>query len=175
MGRENNFRIIREFRAKTPVQVKEGTGISKQNISLWDNGKGKPGTEFIDQLVKFFDLPSEVFYRDSLTKEYLENHFSSEKLTDMDKASDNNGNQQDDPVWEKIEKSDKYTVVPTIILAKYEILSNREIESRELTLQEFRATMKIVVQAKDQVIAFLENEIADLQKKLEAATSQQTQ
>jgi hypothetical protein len=94
-----------------------------------------------------------------------------------------NKEKPEDPIWTHIEKSEKYTVVPTIILDKYEILSNREIESRETTLQEVRATMKIAIAAKDQVIAIREQEIAglykniaDLNAKLEALSHpQQTQ
>jgi hypothetical protein len=106
-----------------------------------------------------------------------------EKIVTPDDIPGDNKEKPEDPIWTQIEKSEKYTVVPTIILDKYEILSNREIESRETTLQEVRATMKIAIAAKDQVIAIREQEIAglykniaDLNAKLEALSHpQQTQ
>lgn len=58
-----NYRIIRDFYGQEDWQVKEKTGISKQNLSTWANGNGNPGRKFIDQLSKHFGLPQEVFYK----------------------------------------------------------------------------------------------------------------
>jgi transcriptional regulator with XRE-family HTH domain len=165
MLQARNYKKIRVFTGKEPKDVVKGTRISKQNISAWENEKNNPGPEFLDLLAEYFKVPVETFSVKDLTDDYLKNIFSGAKSTQMPKADDNNG-KMDEAVWEHIEKSEKYTVVPTIILDKYEILSNREIESRENTLQEVRATMKIAIAAKDQVIAVLNEEIAELREKL---------
>jgi hypothetical protein len=98
---------------------------------------------------------------------------TDENHTPMPKPNDSNGNPTPQEVWSQVEKSEKYTVVPTIILDKYEILSNREIQSRENTLQEVRATMKIAIAAKDEVITSLKRENAGLREQLKSMTPPQ--
>lgn len=166
MAFKDNLKIIREFRGKKKAEIAKYLGIGRQNLTNWENGSNEPGSDILDKLSNCLQVPRELLYKKDLTKEYLEKNFSGENLTPMPKADDNNGKPNPDEVWSQVEKSEKYTVVPTIILDKYEILSNREIESRETTLQEVRATMKIAIAAKDQVISFLEAEIEDLRARL---------
>jgi hypothetical protein len=168
-----NYRTIREFMQKTQDEVVKGLSdlmpgneSIKQNVSAWENLKGNPGPKFIDPLSSFFGVPGYLLSVESLTKEYLEKNFSRQKHAPMPKSDASDENLNPDAVWSQVEKSEKYTVVPNIILDKYEILSNREIESREITLQEVRAAMKTAINAKDQVISFLQAEIADLRSRL---------
>ena len=127
MGRAQNFRIIREFKRKTPVEVEKGTGISKQNISLWDNGGGNPGPDFVKKLATFFDLPAAVFYEESLTKEYLEKHHSGKNGTGMQKSTDNT--QKDEVYRTIVEGGTEYLLIPRSVLQdKYRLRSLEDIE-----------------------------------------------
>lgn len=139
MEKVTNFRKIREFRGKTPAQVVKGTGISKQNISEWDNGPGEPGKKFIDQLVKFFQVPKEFFYVDGLTKEYLEKHLNSVNPTHMDIVSDNNGKAEpsvEEAIRHLIEGNTDYILMHKIVIMdKYRLVSIEEIEKTDKELE----------------------------------------
>lgn len=166
MPLSDNIKIIRQFQKVSVKELADKMEIAPQSIYDWERGDYEPNKENLENLSKFLNTPKETFHVENLTKEYLEKNFSGKNNTQMPKSNENNGTPNPDEVWSQVEKSEKYTVVPTIILDKYEILSNREIESRETTLQEVRATMKIAIAAKDQVISFLEAEIEDLRSRL---------
>lgn len=68
-----NYKIMRLFSGKSQAEIEADTGISKQNLSTWENEKGNPGPEFIDQLSKYFGLQKDLFLKDGLTIEYLQN------------------------------------------------------------------------------------------------------
>jgi transcriptional regulator with XRE-family HTH domain len=85
-----NYRIIREFRGKTQDQVVKETGISKQNVSIWEKGKGNPGQEFIDRLAIYFDVPGEFFSKKDLTAEYLKESYSQENHTYVELPTSDN-------------------------------------------------------------------------------------
>ena len=103
--------------------------------------------------------------------------------THGDKPGDNNGYEIEPVLHDLIEKNEKYRLVPTIILDKYEILSNRELESRERLLQkmldqaeEISATKQALLDDKDKLIETLEEEIAELRAKLkQIPPTQETQ
>lgn len=100
---------------------------------------------------------------------YLQNH------AQMPKPTDNNENPSPDEVWSQVEKSEKYTVVPTIILTEYEILSKNEIESRKNLQEELIASQRMVIASKNDVITELRKEIDLLKSGNVIIPSQQTQ
>lgn len=130
-----NYRIIREFRSKTGDAVVKGTGISKQNVSAWENLKVNPGKNFIDRLALFFDLPSEVFYVKALTKEYLEKNFSTQNNTSVDKAGDNNrkvDHDIDEVFRHLMEGNSQYILInKELILEKYRLVSVEKMEEEK--------------------------------------------
>lgn len=178
-----NYRVIREFRAKTQDEVVKAmektlpeNDAIKQNVSAWELAKGNPGKKFIDLLSHILSVPTEVFYIKGLTKEYLEMHFSGKKPTQDDKPGDNNGKEVSSELRDLIERNERYQLMPTVFLDKYELLSKEERESRDNAFQELSITMKIAIEAKDKLIRRLEREIEELQEKLKVSTApQQTQ
>lgn len=130
-----NYRIIREFRSKTQDEVVKDTGISKQNVSTWENLKGNPGQEFIDQLALYFDLPSNVFYMKPLTKEYLEKNFSGQNNTFVHKATDNKEISSPDPaevMRQIVSGNGAYILInKELILQKYRLVSIEQYEEEK--------------------------------------------
>lgn len=72
-----------------------------------------------------------------------------------------------------VESNSEYRLVPKVILDRYEILSQRELESRERVLsamldqaKEISATKQLLLDEKDKLIVALEEEIYELRAKL---------
>jgi transcriptional regulator with XRE-family HTH domain len=121
MSAAANYKIIKEFRGKTAAQIEEETGISKQNLSAWENELSNPGKKFIDRLVKYFGVPRELFFKDGLTLEYLETHYSGGNNTSVqmeDAITENQPNEEIEmetpaDVYRKIvEGGTEYFLVP---------------------------------------------------------------
>lgn len=100
---------------------------------------------------------------------YLENG------TGMDKSNDNKGNggTPSELYRDLVESNSEYRLVPKVILDRYEILSQRELESRERVLsamldqaKEISATKQLLLDEKDKLIVALEEEIYELRVKL---------
>lgn len=79
MAFSDNLKIIRQLRGKKPMDVVEETGISKQNYYAWEKGDNEPGKKFLDQLVKYFDVPRTAFYKENLTEEELSSNSNVKK------------------------------------------------------------------------------------------------
>lgn len=153
-----NYRIIREFRSKSQDDVSRETTISKQNVSLWENLKGNPGKGFIDELSKYLRVPTDLFYRDGLTKEYLENHFSDDNITDMPKLNGGNENLRsaEEMYRDLVERNTEYRIVPkTILDGEYRIMLESELTDRKKLYDE-------AIASKNKLILQLEKEIDDL-------------
>lgn len=153
-----NYRIIRDFRSKTQDDVVKETGILKQNVSIWENLKGNPGQEFIDQLSEYFKVSKETFYRENLTKEYLETHFSGEKPTSVEKTSDNSEKEAALRAAYKTVKegNTEYVLIPMKVLDKTQLVSIEELAEKNRELER-----------KNGQIDFYQNQIGRLLENLE--------
>jgi transcriptional regulator with XRE-family HTH domain len=132
MSIAGNYKIIRKFKNKTAAEIRAATGISKQNLSTWENDHSNPGPEFIDLLAKFFDLPKELFYRDGLTKEYMENHYSGKNITPVQERSDNKENEmvtRGEVYRDIVEGNTEYVLVLRSVLQDAQIISNVQLAS----------------------------------------------
>jgi transcriptional regulator with XRE-family HTH domain len=148
-----NYKIIRMFFGKEPADLTEDLGISKQNISTWENENGNPGSKFIDQMSKYFGLPRDVFYRDGLTVEDLK---AMKNHTSVQNGIDNRQNMiEPEEVYRKlVEGNSEYRLIPKKLLDDYDILPKTEMESRSKVLDVVTSAMD---QAKDALIDKYEN------------------
>lgn len=148
-----NYKKIREFRLKSQDDVvkylsraiPENEGI-KQNVSSWENLKSNPGKTFIYHLVKFLAVPKEIFHMDSLTKEYLEKHYSTPNNTHMDKVKDNTESPDPEEDFRKlVEGKTEYLLIPRSVLhEKYRLVSLEQIEKDRIVVDKLLDTIDIL-------------------------------
>jgi DNA-binding XRE family transcriptional regulator len=122
-----NYKIIRRFFGKEPADLTQDLGISKQNISTWENENGNPGSKFVDQMSKYFRLPRDVFYRDGLTVEDLK---AMKNHTSVQNGSDNTRKPLggDPEVYRTIvEGNTEYVLIPRTVLQDTKLISTEQI------------------------------------------------
>lgn len=125
-----------------------------------------PSSELVSEIIRIYNL-KRSWWDNPLSNNpddiYVENH------TPEDKPGDNGENEVTHELRRLIEKNDKYSLVPNLILTQYEIQSKAEILRNEEVLkkalafaEQTSATKDIVIQAKNDLIAELKKEIAEL-------------
>ena len=166
MALGDNIKRIRQLKKVSVRDLAEKIGVNVQSIYDWEKNAYEPVKENLESMAKVLGVPVKAFYDENGTDEY--------------KAGDNNGKDIEPVLYELIEKNEKYRLVPTIILDKYEILSNRELDKRDQLLEkmleqtqrmlnqaeEISATKQILLDDKDKLIDILEAEIAELRARL---------
>lgn len=170
MAISTNYKIIRQFKNKTAAEIQRETGISKQNLSAWENERSNPGTEFIDQLSEYFGLPRELFYKEGLTLDYLKSHFSSEKHTSVQNRTDNKENMTPRETFyqELIENNQDYSIIPKAILKDYKIVPEHILNMITQSKDDFN---KLLEEKHMLIIQGLENKISKLTKENEDLNS----
>lgn len=156
--------IIDKQPAKT-MQVKLGQ---------YETGRSHPKPEFIELWKQKLgdDLMTLVKERN------VSNEIKENKTTTME--THKNDKVPEEVYRNIIESNSAYKLVPNIILDKYEILSNRELQSRERLLEkllkqseESNTAKNELIATKNLLIASLEKEVSELRTKI-IQPSQQT-
>lgn len=158
------------------AQVAKKLRISSQLLGQYEAGRQKPKLDFYKKWKEVFNEDILKLIDETNVSHETENGTSATK-------PDNNemSNLSRDEVYrDLVESNSEYRLVPKIILDKYEILSNREIKSKEDILkicldqaeqlrrnaEEMSATKQIIIDDQKKLIASLESEIAELEQKL---------
>jgi transcriptional regulator with XRE-family HTH domain len=66
MAFNDNLVRIRELRGKKPTDVIAGADVSKGQYYAWENGEYEPNTDNLEKLSRFFKVPKEIFFKDSI-------------------------------------------------------------------------------------------------------------
>lgn len=68
MAFSDNLIKIRELRGKKPPEVISGTGVKKGQYYAWENGEYEPSTDNQEKLSRFFQVPREIFFKESISE-----------------------------------------------------------------------------------------------------------
>lgn len=165
-----NYRIIREFRQKTQEEVGKETGISKQNISLWENRISNPGQKFIDRLASYFNIPKETFYVETLTLEYLEKNFSGKNSTPEQKSMDKKEkiDTQEDIYRNLVEGNTEYILIPRSVLQeKYRLVALEQFQKDKEQMDKDKAIIDKLLSMNESLVAeirSMKTQVPELQK-----------
>ena len=66
MAFKDNLIRIRQLRGKKPPEVILGTGIAKGQYYAWEKGEYEPSAENLDILSSYFQVPREIFFKESI-------------------------------------------------------------------------------------------------------------
>jgi transcriptional regulator with XRE-family HTH domain len=172
-----NIKIIRHFRKKSVKELAKKLEIAPQSIYEWERGLYEPNKENLEKLSSEFQVPVETFYRENLTKDYLEKLILNENSTNdyigTDYKQKQIMTQRETFYIDLIEKNEEYNLIPRAVLKDYKIVPDKIIDviiqsnenEKKALVEGLNSKYELMIQGYKNKIADLESEINRLRNR----------